>query len=366
MPEVYQNLAATSFLSPTGAYKPFDAAAGGYCRGEGAGIVVPRPLKDAIDNEDPILAGISGSAINQGSNKSPITVPDSDSQRMLYEKTFSQSGVAAEEVTRLIIPVEPTEWVSTKRVATVNNYGASGSNAALVVKDHPTFSMGPEGKSSENLSDIPILVSARSEESIRAYCGALCEFLSSDPLSDNIIRDLAYNLANKQNRALSFNLAICVSADSASSYYCLEAIASSTSADNIQKRLTNHFDNYALLRTHLTACEQEGQTLGRPSLFSTIFRPDQIPDIAHLHFVLFSIQYASAKAWLDTGLHVNRIVGHSFGQLTALSVADSLSIRDGIRLVSERAHLIPSSWDSEPRVMLAVEGTEVVVQRLLE
>jgi acyl transferase domain-containing protein len=98
-PRVYQNLAAASFLSPTGACKPFDAAADGYCRGEGAGIVVLRPLKDAIDNGDPILAVIAGSAVNQGSNKSPITVPDSDSQRMLYEKALSLSGVAAEEVT---------------------------------------------------------------------------------------------------------------------------------------------------------------------------------------------------------------------------------------------------------------------------
>jgi SAM-dependent methyltransferase/acyl carrier protein len=114
------------------------------------------------------------------------------------------------------------------------------------------------------------------------------------------------------------------------------------------------------------ACEHAGQTLGLPSLFPIIFRPDPILDIVHLHFVLFSIQYASAKAWLDAGLRVERIVGHSFGQLTALSVAGSLSIRDGIRLVSERAHLIQSSWGSESGVMLAVEGTEMAVQRLLE
>lgn len=98
-PRVYQNLAAASFLSPTGACKPFDAAADGYCRGEGAGLVVLRPLQDAISHGDPILAVIAGSAVNQGSNNSPITVPDSESQRSLYHKALSLSGVAPEEVT---------------------------------------------------------------------------------------------------------------------------------------------------------------------------------------------------------------------------------------------------------------------------
>jgi acyl transferase domain-containing protein len=98
-PRVTQNLAAASFLSPTGASKAFDATANGYCRGEGAGLVVLRPLADAIRNGDPILAVIGGSAVNQGSNCSPITVPDSNSQRSLYRKALLASGIPAEHVT---------------------------------------------------------------------------------------------------------------------------------------------------------------------------------------------------------------------------------------------------------------------------
>lgn len=98
-PQVSQNLAGASFLSPTGASKAFDASADGYCRGEGAGLVVLRPLEDAIRNHDPILAVITGSAVNQGSNCSPITVPDSNSQRALYSKALGQSGISPDEVT---------------------------------------------------------------------------------------------------------------------------------------------------------------------------------------------------------------------------------------------------------------------------
>lgn len=98
-PKTSQNLAGASFLSKSGASKAFDAAADGYCRGEGAGLVLMRPLADALRNGDPVLAVITGSAVNQGSNCSPITVPDSNSQQLLYQKVLSSSGVDPKEVT---------------------------------------------------------------------------------------------------------------------------------------------------------------------------------------------------------------------------------------------------------------------------
>jgi len=120
-PRVTQNLAAASFLSPTGASKAFDKSADGYCRGEGAGLVVLRPLTDALRNGDPILAVIGGSAVNQGSNCSPITVPHSESQRSLYRKAMTAAGVLPDEVTYVeahgtgsLHPPKPNMHQSTK------------------------------------------------------------------------------------------------------------------------------------------------------------------------------------------------------------------------------------------------------------
>lgn len=98
-PPLFQNLAAASFLSPTGASKAFDASADGYCRGEGAGIVVLKPLAQAVADDDSVLGVITGSAINQGSNCSPITVPVSESQCSLYQRALSISGTDPEDVT---------------------------------------------------------------------------------------------------------------------------------------------------------------------------------------------------------------------------------------------------------------------------
>lgn len=97
-PTFYQNLAAASFLSPTGASKAFDADANGYCRGEGAGMLVLKPLAQAIADNDRILGTIVGSAVNQNSSCSPITVPDSNSQSDLYLQALSRGGVLPSEV----------------------------------------------------------------------------------------------------------------------------------------------------------------------------------------------------------------------------------------------------------------------------
>lgn len=107
------------------------------------------------------------------------------------------------------------------------------------------------------------------------------------------------------------------------------------------------------------------QALGLPSLFPEIFRTEPIEDVVSLHCMLFSIQYASAKSWLECGLKVEILIGHSFGQLTALCVADCLSLADGLSLISTRARLIRDQWGSETGVMLSVEGDSQDVETLL-
>ena len=97
-PNFYHNLAAASFLSPTGAYKPFDAGADGYCRGEGAGPVGLKKLTAALTNNDNILGVIAGSAINQNRNSTYITVPHSPSQIALYKKISSLAGIEPQNV----------------------------------------------------------------------------------------------------------------------------------------------------------------------------------------------------------------------------------------------------------------------------
>lgn len=102
-------------------------------------------------------------------------------------------------------------------------------------------------------------------------------------------------------------------------------------------------------------CDNICQALGLPSIFPGIFKGDVIEDIVSLHCTLLSLQFSCAKCWIDCGLEVDTLIGHSFGQLTALCVADSISLEDTFHLVSGRARLIRDSWVPEPGIMLSVE-----------
>ena len=100
-PHFFQNLAAASFLSPTGATKSFDAGADGYCRGEGVAFVMLKEYSQAVADGDNVLATILSTSVKQSSNKVPITVPYSPSQTALYKKILRKANVAADEVTFL-------------------------------------------------------------------------------------------------------------------------------------------------------------------------------------------------------------------------------------------------------------------------
>ena len=64
-PDATIALSHARMLSPDGRCKTFDAAADGYVRGEGCGIVVLKRLSDAVKDGDMILASIRGTAVNQ-------------------------------------------------------------------------------------------------------------------------------------------------------------------------------------------------------------------------------------------------------------------------------------------------------------
>lgn len=98
-PTLHQNLAGASFLNPQGSSRAFDADAGGYCRGEGAGMVVLKKLSTALADGDAVIGVIASSAVNQNSSCSPITVPHSDSQSSLYKSVLKDAGVQAQDIT---------------------------------------------------------------------------------------------------------------------------------------------------------------------------------------------------------------------------------------------------------------------------
>ena len=85
-------------LAPDGKCKTFDAAADGYVRGEGCGVVVVKRLEDAIRDGDRIRAVIRGSAVNQDGASGGLTVPNGVAQQRVIAEALERAGVAAGDV----------------------------------------------------------------------------------------------------------------------------------------------------------------------------------------------------------------------------------------------------------------------------
>jgi acyl transferase domain-containing protein len=310
-PSLHQNLAGASFLNSKGSSRAFDADAGGYCRGEGAGMVVLKKLSTALADGDVVIGVIASSAVNQNSSCSPITVPHSDSQSTLYKRVLNDAGIQAQDVTyveahgtgelsntpaqflcllitwtltlhigtqvgdpieyesirsaltgplrteqlyvgsvkdnighaeaasgaagiikcllmmhykkipkqanfssinpkirslaedRITISTKTVPWTSSQHIALVNNYGAAGSNAAILIRAHSV-----ERRRAATITPTvhpilffqPILLSAKTATSLTSYTEALKTYISKGIAS---LGDISYNLAQAHDASLN-------------------------------------------------------------------------------------------------------------------------------------------------------------------
>ena len=90
--------AAAGMLSPDGQCKAFDAAANGFVRGEGCGIVVLKRLSEARADGDRIWGVIVGSAVNQDGTSPGFTVPSERAQIRVIEEALSKAGLSPLDV----------------------------------------------------------------------------------------------------------------------------------------------------------------------------------------------------------------------------------------------------------------------------
>ncbi|KAL8382486.1 hypothetical protein RB595_006323 [Gaeumannomyces hyphopodioides] len=487
----FQNLAAASFLSPTGQCKPFDAAADGYCRGEGFAAVMLKKMSAAIADGDQILGTISATAVLQNQNCTPVFVPNAPSLADLFRDVVRQSRLEPDHITvaeahgtgtqvgdpaeyaglrdvlagprrsaaagplalgsvkglvghtecasgavslvktllmvqhRMVPPqvsfgtmnpgvgAKPEDRVEivtrlrpwdvprgVPRAAIINNYGASGSNASIVVTEAPTaqgrqgvVAAPSSGAGGAACPEYPVRIFGHDERALKAYASRLLRFLASARGRDESAKsmaNLAFNLCRQSNPTLDRSLVL----GAKSAEQLAEKLSSSLEASTgggavvvsqsqkqgrpvilcfggqvstfvgLDRQL---YESAALLRQHLSDCDVVCRSLpeGAGSIFPAIFQRTPISDPVKLQTMLFAAQYSCAKSWIDSGVAPAALVGHSFGELVALCVSGALSLHDALKLVAGRARVIRESWGVDSGAMMAVEGDRAVVERLL-
>ena len=85
-------------LAPDGRCKTFDAAANGYVRGEGCGILVLKRVSDAEADGDRIWGVIRGTALNQDGASQGLTVPNGEAQQRVIADALAWAGAEPADV----------------------------------------------------------------------------------------------------------------------------------------------------------------------------------------------------------------------------------------------------------------------------
>jgi 3-oxoacyl-(acyl-carrier-protein) synthase len=125
-PNTFSGLSRAGMLSTTeGGCKTFHDAADGYCRAEGAGVVVLKRLEDAVRDNDNVLAVVRGSARTYSAAASSMTHPSAEAQEDTYLKVLRQSCLPADEIAYVEMHGTGTQAGDVEEMASVSSLSRS-------------------------------------------------------------------------------------------------------------------------------------------------------------------------------------------------------------------------------------------------
>jgi 3-oxoacyl-(acyl-carrier-protein) synthase/acyl carrier protein len=93
-PTPYIYFSSAGALSVSSSSKIFDVAADGFVPGEGAGLIMLKPLKKAIEDKNDILAVVKASAMNNDGHSIGVMAPNPDGQREVIESLYCQNDLS--------------------------------------------------------------------------------------------------------------------------------------------------------------------------------------------------------------------------------------------------------------------------------
>src|SRR5271165_5788143 len=97
-PYPYLGFCRAAMLSPRGRCFAFDERADGYVRGEGGGVVILKPLADALADGNAIRAVIVGSGVNSDGRTIGLSLPSEAAQTSLLRSVYTRAGLAPEKL----------------------------------------------------------------------------------------------------------------------------------------------------------------------------------------------------------------------------------------------------------------------------
>ncbi|MEC3915812.1 type I polyketide synthase [Nocardia sp. CDC160] len=260
---------------------------------------------------------------------------------------------------RLLQDSEPWPVGERVRRAGVSSFGASGTNAHLILEEAPAPAESEPEPAGEPVAAeiVPLLLSAKSEDALRAQADRLRQRLIDDPDAD--IRDVAYSSvtsrAQLERRGVVLGhdrgeLLAALADLAEGSHETLEGTARSGRTAFLftgqgAQRVGMGAGLYQAFPVFATAldevCARFDPLLGR-SLKDLMFAdPDGVLDRTEFtQPALFAFEVALFRLLESFGVTPDLLIGHSIGELVAAYVADVWSLADACELVAARGRLM--------------------------
>ncbi|MFQ6200676.1 acyltransferase domain-containing protein, partial [Streptomyces sp. NPDC000405] len=253
---------------------------------------------------------------------------------------------------------EPTAWPrhDRPRRSAVSSFGVSGTNAHVILEQAPEPTKADEPENVRALSTVPVVVSARSREALRAQARRLVDHVAAAS-----VLDLGYSTAVA--RSAFEHRAVVLAKDSAALRAGLEAIAADEpSVDVVSGALVGDggqtvfvfpgqgtqwagmavplLDESPVFAEAMARCEAALAGLVDWKLTDILDDENALHRVDIVQPACFAIMVSLAELWKSMGLQPDAVIGHSQGEIAAAVVSGALSLEDGARIVTLRAQII--------------------------
>ncbi|MFF9587552.1 SDR family NAD(P)-dependent oxidoreductase, partial [Streptomyces achromogenes] len=292
---------------------------------------------------------------------------------------------------------EAVDWpaLDRPRRAGVSSFGISGTNAHVIVEEAPrepmapTAPAAPAGHAADRTGTrpaglVPLLLSARTPEALRAQASALRAAVEEDDRPTPA--DLGFALATSRT-AFEYR-AVVLDSTREGILSGLTAIAAGEPVGNVLTGTATAgrtvfvfpgqgsqwvgmavelLDSSPVFGEWMAACEVALSGFVDWSLVEVLRGVSGAPGLERVDVVqpaLWAVMVSLAQVWRSLGVEPDAVVGHSQGEIAAACVAGALSLEDGARVVALRSAALASLAGSGGMVSVGLPERDVV--RLVE
>ncbi|MFH8520728.1 type I polyketide synthase, partial [Streptomyces gelaticus] len=263
------------------------------------------------------------------------------------------------------------------RRAGVSSFGISGTNAHIILEEAPEPEADEAPAPVSAPSVVPWMVSAKSEDALRAQAQRLLEHVTEHAPAS--LADVGYSLITSR-AALEYRAAV-VGGDLESLRESLRAIASggadarAVSGVSVGAGGKSVFvfpgqgsqwvgmaaeliETSPVFAGRMRECGEALAAHVDWSLFEVLDDAEALERVDVVQPVLWAVMVSLAELWQSYGIKPGAVVGHSQGEIAAACVAGALSIEDAAKVVALRskAILALSGLGGMVSVALPVDG----------